>query len=126
MFYKNGLAIWQFFRYSEDVYFPEEPLPDCPEFEEILDGVTLEDNLETCQQHGENWEADLITRAREADEEPDETDNIPAPAKVSPSEASEHLEKLRSFALQNENECCTMSACAKLNWYPSGGRRLIR
>ena len=111
MFYKNGLAIWQFFRYSEDVYVPEEPLPDCPEFEEILDGVTLEDNLETCQQHGENWEADLITRAKEADEEkePDETDNIPAPAKVSPSE---HLEKLRSFALQNENECCTMSACA--------------
>ena len=79
------------------MYGPEKPLPDCPEFEEILDGVTLEefaameDNLETHQQHSENWEADLITRAKEADEEeePDETENIPAPAKVSPLELGE-------------------------------------
>ena len=46
--------------FSEDVYDPEKPFADCPELEEIIDGVTLEefaamgDNMETCQQHGEN------------------------------------------------------------------------
>ena len=51
---------------------------------------------ETCLQHGENWEADLIARAKEADDEEEshETD-ISAPGKVSPAETSEHLEKLK-------------------------------
>ena len=29
----------------------------------------MEDDMEISQQHGENWEPDLITRAKEADEE---------------------------------------------------------
>ena len=74
------------------------------EFSELLDGITLnkfaafDNNIQTTVVNEDKWEEKQL-----AANEP--------PAKLSPIEVSEYLEKLKCYALQNGNDQFVLHLC---------------